>query len=59
MQMLDSNISAFASGLGSSRRELVKVAMSNACDHVRSALTANGYTIPVLGSLIDNSLYDE
>jgi hypothetical protein len=27
-------------------------------DHVRSALRANGYTIPAPGSVIDNSLYD-
>jgi SpoVK/Ycf46/Vps4 family AAA+-type ATPase len=27
-------------------------------DHIRSALRANGYTIPTPGSKIDNSLYD-
>jgi hypothetical protein len=27
-------------------------------DHIRSALRANGYTIPTPGSKIDNSLYN-
>ncbi|KAF4240499.1 hypothetical protein CNMCM8980_001148 [Aspergillus fumigatiaffinis] len=28
-------------------------------DHIRSALRANGYTIPTPGSMIDDSLYDD